>query len=92
MEARVQFRVDEADKALAQAAAKRHGSTLSDACRKLTHELAEEQRQFEAHDAWLASQIAKALRRLEADELVLVDHAYVKFRMNERKAALGQGG
>ncbi|MBO1375546.1 hypothetical protein BVH61_18845, partial [Vibrio cholerae] len=35
MESRIQFRVDESVKKLAQAAAERRGITLSDACRDL---------------------------------------------------------
>lgn len=60
MEARIQFRVDEKAKKLAQMSAERKGTTLSDECRKLTEELAKEQRNHDAHDAWLLKEVSKA--------------------------------
>lgn len=60
MEARIQFRVNEKAKKLAQISAERKGTTLSDECRKLTEELAEEQRKHDEHDAWLLKEVANA--------------------------------
>ena len=42
MDTRIQFRVDEETKRLAQIMAESQGRTLSDACRELTEELAEQ--------------------------------------------------
>ncbi|MDD9227967.1 hypothetical protein PVL96_23835 [Aeromonas hydrophila] len=44
MDARIQFRVSEETKRLAQMYADKNGTTLSDECRKLAEKLAEEQR------------------------------------------------
>ena len=41
MDTRIQFRVDEETKRLAQIMAESQGRTLSDACRELTEELAD---------------------------------------------------
>ncbi|MDJ1478804.1 type II toxin-antitoxin system RelB/DinJ family antitoxin [Bacillus sp. LS15-K4] len=53
MDTRIQFRVDEETKRLAQQMAESQGRTLSDACRELTEQLAEQQRKALSHDAWL---------------------------------------
>jgi len=52
MDTRIQFRVDEETKRLAQQMAQSQGKTLSDACRELTEQLAEQQRKALSHDAW----------------------------------------
>ncbi|EGR0487639.1 type II toxin-antitoxin system RelB/DinJ family antitoxin [Salmonella enterica subsp. enterica] len=64
MESRIQFRVDESVKKLAQAAAERRGITLSDACRDLAISLAEEQKRMDAHDSWLTDEINKAYEKM----------------------------
>lgn len=66
MESRIQFRIDNDVKKLAQVAAERLGITLSDACRDLTISLAEEQKKLEGHDEWLTKEINKAYEKMEA--------------------------
>ncbi|WP_346993367.1 hypothetical protein [Alteromonas gracilis] len=53
MDARLQFKVDEETKRLAQVMAESQGRTLCDACRELTEEPAEQQRKIITHDQWL---------------------------------------
>lgn len=50
MDTRIQFRIDEETKRLAQLMAASQGRTLSDASRELTKQLAEQQRQAMSHD------------------------------------------
>lgn len=57
MGSRIQFRVDETTKRLAQVRAESQGRTLRGACRELTAQLAEQQRKALAHDDWLAGQL-----------------------------------
>ncbi len=85
METRVQFRVNEATKSLAQKAVERKGGTLSDACRKLTEELAEEQRQFEDHDVWLTEQINAAFDKFERGEATFYSHDEAEKIIEQRK-------
>ena len=61
MDTRIQFRVDEETKRLAQQMAQSQGKTLSDACRELTEQLAEQQRKSLSHDAWLTEQVNQAI-------------------------------
>ncbi|RLB66245.1 MAG: damage-inducible protein J, partial [Deltaproteobacteria bacterium] len=56
MDTRIQFRVDEETKRLAQQMTENQGRTLSDACRELTEQLAEQQRKALSHDTWLTEQ------------------------------------
>jgi len=86
MDARIQFRVDETTKQLAQQMAQSQGYTLSDACRNLTIELAEQQRKAMSHDAWLTQQVNHAFEKLELGEAVYVEHEEAKSSMAERKA------
>ncbi|WP_371931891.1 type II toxin-antitoxin system RelB/DinJ family antitoxin [Halomonas sp. MMSF_3323] len=48
MDTRIQFRIDEETKRLAQQMAESQGRTLSGACRELAEQLAEQQRQATA--------------------------------------------
>ncbi|MBO2601482.1 damage-inducible protein J [Shewanella algae] len=64
METRIQFRVDENTKMLAQLTAERHGTTLSEACRNLTLEMAKEQKALSEHEEWLVEQVDKAYRKV----------------------------
>ncbi|MGB1173474.1 MAG: damage-inducible protein J, partial [Marinobacterium sp.] len=66
MESRIQFRVDEETKQLAQKMAASQGRTLSDACRELTEQLAEEQRKVTNQESWLANQINEAFAKYDA--------------------------
>jgi antitoxin component of RelBE/YafQ-DinJ toxin-antitoxin module len=74
MEARIQFRVDEEVKRLAQTAAERMGITLSDACRDLAISLAEDQKQTEANNEWLQNEINKAYEKLDAGKAHFHSH------------------
>lgn len=74
MESRIQFRVDEEVKKLAQLAAERMGITLSDACRDLAISLAEDQKQAEAQDEWLQNEINKAYERLDSGKANFHSH------------------
>jgi CHASE3 domain sensor protein len=92
MDTRIQFRVDEETKRLAQQMAESQGRTLSDACRELTEQLAEQQRKNLSHDDWLSEQVNLAFNKLDSDKAVFVDHSTAKSRMAERKAKIrGRG-
>jgi antitoxin component of RelBE/YafQ-DinJ toxin-antitoxin module len=65
MDTRIQFRVDEETKRLAQQMAESQGRTLSDACRELTEQLAEAQRKVESHEQWLTDQVNQAFAKLD---------------------------
>jgi len=88
VETRVQFRVDEETKLLAQKAIARQGTTLSDACRKLAEQLAEDQRKYENHDTWITEQVNQAFDRIDSGEAKFVTHGEAKSIMAERKAAI----
>lgn len=85
MDARVQFRINEETKRLAQQRAEGQGRTLSDACRELVEELAEQQRRALSHDDWLATQVNDAFARYEIGQSTFVDHDTARQRMAERK-------
>ncbi|WP_409526394.1 type II toxin-antitoxin system RelB/DinJ family antitoxin [Nitrincola sp. MINF-07-Sa-05] len=88
MDSRIQFRVDDETKRLAQQMAESQGRTLSDACRELTEQLAEQQRKAISHNAWLTQQVNQAFEKLDAGEASFVDHETSKARMAERKAKI----
>ena len=88
METRIQFRIDEVTKRLAQQMAESQGRTLSDACRELTEQLAEAQRKAVLHDDWLTEQVDLAFEKYDAGESVFVDNDDVKSRMAEFKAKI----
>jgi len=88
MDTRIQFRVDEETKRLAQQMAESQGRTLSDACRKLTEQLADEQRKALSHDAWLSEQVNLAFEKLDAGESNFIEHDQAKSRMAEHKAKI----
>ncbi|RDV24551.1 damage-inducible protein J [Alteromonas aestuariivivens] len=85
MDTRIQFRVDEETKHLAQAMAESQGRTLSDACRELTEELAEQQRKVIMHDQWLTEQVNAAFDKLEGGQSEFVNHEEAKLDMEARK-------
>lgn len=92
MNTRIQFRVDEETKRLAQQMAESQGRTLSDACRDLTEQLAEQQRKAESHDAWLTEQVDLAFDKLDTGRSVFIEHDQAKSRMSDRKANIrGRG-
>jgi len=88
MDTRIQFRVDEETKRLAQQMAQSQGKTLSDACRELT----EQQRKALSHDAWLTEQVNQAFEKYEAGESTFIDNETAKSRMAERKAKIRNRG
>ncbi|QBG37328.1 damage-inducible protein J [Litorilituus sediminis] len=85
MDTRIQFRVDEETKRLAQLMAQSQGRTLSDACRELTERLAEEQRKSMSHDTWLSEQINAAFSKLDSDKANFIAHDEARSLMEERK-------
>lgn len=92
MDTRIQFRVDEETKRLAQLMAESQGRTLSDACRELTEQLAEQQRKVMSHDAWLTEQVDSAFEKLDAGKAVFLTHEQAQHRMAERKAKIRNRG
>ncbi len=85
MDTRIQFRVDEETKRLAQLMTESQGRTLSDACRELTESLAEEQRKSMTHDLWLTKQINAAFDKLDSGEANFIEHDEAKVQMETRK-------
>lgn len=92
MDTRIQFRVDDETKRLAQQMAETQGRTLSDACRELTEQLAEQQRKALSHDTWLTEQVNLAFDKLDSGKAVFVDNDSAKTRMAERKARVRNRG
>ncbi|HHI5412197.1 TPA: type II toxin-antitoxin system RelB/DinJ family antitoxin [Vibrio metoecus] len=92
MDTRIQFRVDEETKRLAQQMAESQGRTLSDACRELTEQLAEQQRKALSHDAWLTEQVNHAFEKFDSGKAVFVEHDIAKVQMAERKAKIRNRG
>ena len=88
MDTRIQFRVDEETKRLAQQLAESQGRTLSDACRELTLEMAEQQKQALSHDTWLTEQVNQAFDKVASGEASFVKHSAAKNRMAERKTKI----
>ncbi len=92
MDTRIQFRVDEETKRLAQLMAESQGRTLSDACRQLMEELANEQRKLKSHDAWLTEQVNQAFEKLDSGNSVFISSDDAKKQMAERKARIRSRG
>jgi len=88
MDTRVQFRVDEETKRLAQQMTESQGRTLSDACRELAEQLADQQRKAMSHDVWLTEQVNSAFDKLESKEANFVTHQDAKTSMEQRKAKI----
>ena len=85
MNQRIQFRIDKATKRLAQQMAESQGNTLSDTCRRLTEQRAEQQRQSLAHNDWLTLQVNQAFEKLNNDNCYFYDHSSVQKDMIVRK-------
>ena len=85
MDTRIQFRVDEKTKRLAQLMAESQGRTLSDACRELTVGLAEEQLKCMTHDLWLTEQINAAFDKIDSGKANFIEHNEAKTQMEARK-------
>lgn len=88
MDTRIQFRIDEEVKKLAQQMAESQGRTISDACRELTEQLAEQQRLKSSHDSWLTEQVNQAFEKMEAGKSKFVAHEAAKTSMAQRKAKI----
>lgn len=90
MEARIQFRINENTKRLAQLSAERKGMTLSDAFRHYTNELAEEQLALEKHDAWLEEQVELAYDKIDMGKAEFISNddanAMMQRRLNKLRA------
>jgi antitoxin component of RelBE/YafQ-DinJ toxin-antitoxin module len=84
MEARIQFRIDEDVKRLAQQTAERKGITLSDACRNLTLKMAKEQAELENHEEWLMEQVENAYNKIESGKANFVPHDTVNDMLQRR--------
>jgi len=85
MDTRIQFRVDEETKRLAQLMAESQGRTLSEACRELTVGLAEEQRKTMTHDLWLTEQINAAFDKIDSGKANFIEHNEARTQMEARK-------
>ncbi len=92
MDTIIQFRVDEETKRLAQLMAESQGSTLSDACRKLIEQLAEQQRKTMTHDVWLTEQVNAAFEKFDSGKAVFIEQQDAKVRMDARKAKIRHRG
>ncbi|CUB06367.1 type II toxin-antitoxin system RelB/DinJ family antitoxin [Marinomonas fungiae] len=88
METRIQFRVDEETKRLAQMMAESQGTTLSGACRALAEQLAEQQRKRLSHDQWLTEQVERAFEKLESEQSEFIEATRADAEMEAFKAAL----
>ncbi|RUO69485.1 type II toxin-antitoxin system RelB/DinJ family antitoxin [Idiomarina ramblicola] len=86
METRIQFRIDEQTKHLAQQQAESEGRTLSDACRQLAEQLASERRKQLSQDSWLTEQVNQAFQKLESGQSEFMDNEQAKSRMEKFKA------
>lgn len=92
MDTRIQFRIDEETKRLAQQMAESQGRTLSDACRELAQQLAEQQRKAVSHDTWLTEQVNLAFDKFDTQKAVFIEHDQAKLTMKERKARVRSRG
>jgi len=92
MDARIHFRVGEETKHLAQQMAESQGRTLSDACRELTEQLANQQRKVMSHDTWLTEQVNLAFDKLDTGRSTFIEHDQAKSEMAERKAKIRSRG
>ncbi|WP_322406746.1 type II toxin-antitoxin system RelB/DinJ family antitoxin [Idiomarina sp. PL1-037] len=88
METRIQFRIDEQTKYLAQQQAESEGRTLSDACRQLAEQLASERRKQLSQDSWLTEQVNQAFQKLESGQSEFMDNEQAKNRMEKFKVQI----
>lgn len=84
MESRIQFRINNETKRLAQITAEKKGFTISDACRKLTEDLAAEQEEAEQHDEWLIKEVNKVYDKIDTGKVEFFSHEAAKRIMKER--------
>ncbi len=88
MDTRIQFRVNDEVKLLAQQFAESQGRTLSDACRELTEQMAEQQRKALSHGQWLTEQVNLAFDKFDSGKTNFISHNEAKETMAERKARI----
>lgn len=88
MDTRIQFRISEETNRLAQKMTESQGRTLSDACRELTEQLANQQRKVVSLDAWLTEQVNLAFDKFDTGGSAFIEHDQAKSRMTERKAKI----
>lgn len=92
MDTRVQCRIDEETKRLAQQMTESQARTLSDACRELAEPLADQQRKAVSHDTWLTEQVNLAFEKFDTGRSTFIEHGQAKSRMAERKAKIRDRG
>jgi len=92
MDTRIQFRIDEDIKHLAQQMTESQGRTLSDACRELTEQLAEQQRKAMTHDAWLTEQVNAAFEKFDSGKAVFIEQQDAKTQIEARKSKIRNRG
>jgi antitoxin component of RelBE/YafQ-DinJ toxin-antitoxin module len=92
MDTRIQFRVDEETKRLAQAMAESQGRSLSDACREMTEQLANEQRKRMSHDSWVTEQINQAFERLDQGTAEFISQEEANVQMEDFKTKVRSRG
>lgn len=85
MDSRIQFRIDEETKRLAQQLSQRQGKTLSESCREFAEQLAQQQRDVSTQEAWLKEQINLAFKKFDAGFAVFIDNDQVQLTLAERK-------
>ncbi|MBX9333621.1 type II toxin-antitoxin system RelB/DinJ family antitoxin [Serratia sp. IR-2025] len=88
MESRIQFRIEDETKRLAQKAAEAKGTTLSEACRRLAEQMADEQRAAEEHENWLKDKVDAAFSRLHEGNAVYFSQQEVEESMDAFKAKI----
>lgn len=92
MDTRIQFRVDEETKRLAQLMTESQGRSLSDACREMTEQLANEQKKRMSHDAWVTEQVNLAFEKMENDSAEFVSNEEANAQMEDFKAKIRARG
>jgi antitoxin component of RelBE/YafQ-DinJ toxin-antitoxin module len=92
MDTRIQFRVDEETKRLAQLMAESQGRTLSDACREMTEQLADEQRKRVSHDSWVTEQVNLAFEKMENGSAEFISNDDANAQMEDFKAKIRARG
>lgn len=92
MDTRIQFRVNEETKRLAQLMAESQGRTLSDACREMTEQLANEQKKRMSHDSWVTEQVNLAFEKMENGSAEFVSNEEANAQMEDFKAKIRARG
>lgn len=92
MDTRIQFRVEKETKRLAQMMAESQGRSLSDACREMTEQLANEQKKRMSHDSWVTEQVNLAFERLDQGLAEFVSQEEANTQMENFKAKIRSRG